>query len=229
MDKKYASREDIKIIQGIAVMLMVFHHLFGFPDRVSVSYYAPLDFGLIHLETIIAYFGRICVAIFSFCSGYGLYQKNMTIAQSGKWTLFGGYKEILQSIKKFYFRYWIVFIVFIPYGFYNNIYNFIPLQFVKNIFGIAYTYNKEWWYVFTYLRLLVIFPLLFIFIRRTIGKGNRKSFFTKSIAVICLLSLLLYLNNDTEAGILTYLITFYIGMLVAESDILKKFLGVKTN
>lgn len=44
---------------GIAILLMVFHHLFK-------SYIGPSA-----IQTI-AYFGKICVAIFAFISGYGL-------------------------------------------------------------------------------------------------------------------------------------------------------------
>lgn len=44
---------------GIAILLMVFHHLFK-------SYIGPSA-----IQTI-AYFGKICVAIFAFISGYAL-------------------------------------------------------------------------------------------------------------------------------------------------------------
>lgn len=222
MDKEFASRENIKMLQGISIMLMVFHHLFGFSDRISVPYYAPFDFKFIHLETILAYWGRICVAIFSFCSGYGLYQKNTKIVQKKKWTLLIGYKEIFYSIKKFYFCYWMIFITFVPYGFYKRIYEFVPLQFVKNVLGIACTYNKEWWYVYTYLRLLVVFPLLFYFAVIMIKKGYRKSFLSVSIAVIFLLFFILRISDDIKTGFLTCFLSFYIGMLVAEFNIFEK-------
>ena len=228
MDKEFVSRENIKMVQGIAIMLMVFHHLFGFPDRISVPYYAPFDFEFIHLETILAYFGRICVAMFAFCSGLGLYRKNSKIVQKSEWSLLTGYKEIFRSIKNFYFRYWVIFIVFIPYGFYKHIYEFVPVQFIKNVLGIACTYNKEWWYVYTYLRLLVVFPLLFSFAYIMKKKGYRKSFLAVSIALIFLFIFILRINDGMETGFLTYFISFYIGMLVAEFNIFEKIVyGIK--
>lgn len=32
------SKHDTKAMKGIAILLMVFHHLFAFPNRVSVEY-----------------------------------------------------------------------------------------------------------------------------------------------------------------------------------------------
>lgn len=221
MKKEFASKENIKMIQGIAVMLMVFHHLFGFPDRISATYYAPFDFNIIHLETMLAYFGRICVAIFIFCSGYGLYNKYKKMFVEHKWTLLKGYKIIFFSIKKFYLRYWIVFIFFIPYGFYSNIYEFIPLQLIKNIFGIACTYNKEWWYVYTYLRLLIVFPLLFNFVLFFIKRNSRMKLFAISLIVIFLLLFVVYKYDGLETSFLISLIMFYIGIIVAEFNILE--------
>lgn len=63
------------MIQGIAVTLMVIHHLLGFPERISVQYYHVLDFSFFHFETMLGYFGRICIAIFAFNSGYGIMKK----------------------------------------------------------------------------------------------------------------------------------------------------------
>ena len=39
MDKEFASRENIKMVQEIAILLMVFHHLFGFlyiSDKLTI-------------------------------------------------------------------------------------------------------------------------------------------------------------------------------------------------
>ena len=231
MNQEFVLKDDIKMIQGIAVMLMVFHHLFGFPDRIAVSYYAMFDFGFVHLETMLASFGRICVAIFSFCSGYGLYKKNVKLAQRTRWTLVDGYKEIFQSIRKFYFRYWMVFAFFIPYGFYKGIYEFVPLQFIKNVLGLACTYNKEWWYVYTYLRLLVVFPLLFYLTFIIMNKQRQKSFFVANVGVICLFTVAAYVSTETVVGFLSYFMAFYIGILAAAWNAferLLKFIKKKT-
>lgn len=224
MNQDVVSKDDIKMMQGIAVMLMVLHHLFGFPDRIAVPYYAMFNFSFANFEMMLASFGRICVAIFSFCSGYGLYQKNMKLVQRKRWTLAGGYKEIFQSIKKFYFRYWVVFVFFIPYGFYKGIYEFVPLQFLKNVFGIACTYNKEWWYVYTYLRLLIVFPLLFYLTFTMKNKGHQKSFFVANVVVICLFTVVIHVSAGSIVTFLSYLMVFYIGILVASWNVFERLL-----
>lgn len=218
INKEFATKKDFKMIQGVAVALMAFHHLFGFPERIDVPYIAPFDFEFIHIETILAYFGRICVSMFSFCSGYGLYQKNAKIDQEERWTLSRGYKECFHIVKRFYSRYWIVFLTFVPFGFYKHIYEFSALQFIKNVLGVACTYNGEWWYAYTYIRLVIIFPLLYSLARIMINKGQKKRLFLVSIMVVGFLYCV-SIGTDKEREFLTCLLTFCVGMLVASFNI----------
>lgn len=57
------SREDISVMKGLAIMAMICHHL------------NPPEF---HIQNIPWYWnmisnvGKVCVALFVFCSGYGL-------------------------------------------------------------------------------------------------------------------------------------------------------------
>ena len=57
---EFISKSDAVIIQSVAVMLMVWHHLFGFPDRINVPYMLLFD-SFFHIETILSYFG-LCKA-----------------------------------------------------------------------------------------------------------------------------------------------------------------------
>ena len=41
---QYISKNESIIIKSIAVMLMVFHHLFGFPERINSDYIIISDF-----------------------------------------------------------------------------------------------------------------------------------------------------------------------------------------
>ena len=65
----FISKEESKLLQGIAVCLMVFHHLFAFPERIAVPFSFVLNFSFLNIETLISYFGRICVALCAFNSG----------------------------------------------------------------------------------------------------------------------------------------------------------------
>ena len=70
-------RSDTKAVKGVAVVLMLFHHLVGFPERFPVGFagfrsiwQVLVDSG--YLEQL-AYAAKFCVAIFFFLGGYGLY------------------------------------------------------------------------------------------------------------------------------------------------------------
>ena len=60
----------------IAILLMVFHHFFGFDDFRNPQNYYIESFNIhgISFERMLAAFGKICVSIFAFFSGYALYK-----------------------------------------------------------------------------------------------------------------------------------------------------------
>ena len=103
----FISREDTKWIKGIAIILMLMHHLWAFPERIAGGElkYLFTFFG----ESSIAYFGafgKICVSLFFFIGGYGTY-----LSYAGKEF------DIVGKLKKLYISYWKVFVVFIPLAF----------------------------------------------------------------------------------------------------------------
>ena len=68
------TRKDTRIIKGAAICLMLWHHLFAFPERVTEGVFRSLlYFNDTNLSVCIGAFGRICVAVFTFLSGYGWY------------------------------------------------------------------------------------------------------------------------------------------------------------
>ncbi len=158
---EFISKSDAVIIQSVAVMLMVWHHLFGFPDRINVPYILLFDsffHSFFHIETILSYFGRICIVLFAFSSGYGLRKK--VISKGRVNGIFNNYKMILMQILKFFCRYWMVFFVFVPLGFIIKVYSFDGLEFFKAMFGNGSFYNAEWWYIGYYVRFLLLFPII---------------------------------------------------------------------
>ena len=155
----FISRKGSLMLQGCAAFLMVWHHLFGFPDRIDVPYQLVLD-PLFHIETLAAYFGRICIAIFAFCSGYGMGKKSEASGNIGTKLLFDNSRSAISHLWKFYTRYWIVFIAFVPIGFALSVYPIQAGTIVKSLLGMNCTYNAEWWYVGYYVIFLLLFPFL---------------------------------------------------------------------
>lgn len=88
------------MLQGFAVSLMVWHHLFGFPERVNVPYILVFD-SLFHIETLASYFGRICIAVFAFCSGYGMEKKALSEENKGLTSIAKNYGYTITHLLKF--------------------------------------------------------------------------------------------------------------------------------
>ena len=74
MEETYLKRNDTRILKGIAIIMMLAHHLWGFPDRVPNGGFSSNI--MIFDTNIIQYigdFGKFCVAFYMFLGGYGTY------------------------------------------------------------------------------------------------------------------------------------------------------------
>lgn len=158
------TKQDTKALKGIAVILMIMLHLWAFPERIagSLNYVISL-FGQTSLHYF-GCFGNICVDIFFFLGGYGLY-----ISSKGKKF------DLIIRIKKLYISYWKVFLIFIPVAFllFSNqmIYTadvqictrfngFNLTYLVANFFALESTYNSEWWFVKSYAIAILSYPVI---------------------------------------------------------------------
>ena len=68
--ENYISIEDSTLLYGVAIIMMIFHHLFCDPHRLGYNY-IPL-FNNYGIGAMIAIVGKLCVSIFAFISGYAL-------------------------------------------------------------------------------------------------------------------------------------------------------------
>ena len=199
------------MLQAVAVMLMVWHHLFAFPERIAVPYVLVLD-GLFHLETLMSYFGKICIAIFAFVSGYGMRKMTLTVGGIG---IIENYKRVFRQLLKFFGRYWMVFFVFIPVGYVLKVYPFDIRSFLYGVVG-ASAYNEEWWYITCYIQALVAFPvmtLLFDCLQKHASVCVR-------ILIGILIGALLFFKQDLFLhGWVMVLVCFTVGMFFVSNDI----------
>ena len=99
------SKNQVKITKGIAILFMLLLHLFC--TKAYQGLYTPLVFiEDTPLVYYLALFGDCCVAIYCFCSGYGLlisYKNN-----NEKYI-----KNNLIRIFKLYVNYWIILFIFV--------------------------------------------------------------------------------------------------------------------
>lgn len=154
------TKNDTQISKGVAIIGMVMLHLFCRLDDLP---YSPLIW--ISDTPLIYYFGLlgdVCVPIFCFCSGYAHY---LLYEQSGK-----QYKNrIPNKLLRFLCNYWIVVVLFSLLGLICGKSAAIPgsfSEFVGNIFLYKMSYNGAWWFVLTYIILLLLSPVLAKLVQR---------------------------------------------------------------
>lgn len=145
------SKQDSKMIKGVAVLWMLLIHLFC---RTEDLPYTPLlwlrDVPLIYY---IGLFGDMCVPIFCFVTGYAHYMQAERPDRSAKrWW----------SLLRFFITFWLIVIIFAVIGLIMKCENipFSPLLFILNCLTLRISYNGAWWYVNTYLLLVLLQPLL---------------------------------------------------------------------
>ena len=141
--------------KGIALMLILWHHLF----------YEKPEAGWVVFQT--ALLAKVCVAIYVLLSGYGLAES----AKKKKLEILSFYKK--RAIK-LYMNYWLIALIFIPIGtifmgrslesvFGENAYFglFIQMTGIHMFTDVGYGYNATWWFISLIIVLYAIFPFVF--------------------------------------------------------------------
>lgn len=158
MNDRLITKNKNLAIKFIAVVLMIVLHTFSFPERIkNVEYISIYLINGIPIEYYVGRFGAICVGIYLFLSGYGLY-----ISYNERIT----YKGIAKRIYKLYLNYWIIFLIFIPIGIILKRYSFDIENFILNFIGVKDSYNGEWWFLRLYIMLLLLYPIFIKYINK---------------------------------------------------------------
>ncbi len=208
------TKEQTNIAKGVAICLMFAHHLFAFSDRlVNGNNYIPL-IPFFNLEHQIGQFGNICVSIFLFLSGYGMFLGHLNSKETSL-------NYSIKKLKSFYSTYWLYFLIFVPIGilYFQRVtlwgsdqirYSADPRIFLENFLGWSATYNGEWWFVRLFVICLLIFPL-YTFL------GKRHVFWLSLISLfLYLLSRIIHLDHSGFLGFIYWQISFATGMICAK-------------
>lgn len=146
------SKNKSNVLKFIAVVLMILFHTFAFSERIEgYSYISLLSINNVPFEFYISKIGQICVSIFIFLSGYGMYIKYGNQKKV--------YRNIFEKLFRFYLNYCTVFLIFIPLGIIMGKYSFNLKYLLLNFIGIKSSYNGEWWFVRLYVMLLILYPI----------------------------------------------------------------------
>ncbi|OOM16558.1 acyltransferase family protein [Clostridium saccharobutylicum] len=226
MENLKFTRDDTSIAKGIAIICMFIHHLFTFPNRIkgSSEFISLFQFNGNNIEYWFGQYGRICVAMFLFFSGFGIYKqftKNNADVSS----------NVFKRLKNLYVNYWTVFIIFIPISFFTGYREFNLAEFFDNFIGYRSTYDGEWWFFELYVLVIATFPITV----KLIKNSSVSSFF--KIMVLAVLSRTVYVSLkdvplfNTFAGtifygelnlLLTWLPCFLMGVTFAKFDLFPK-------
>lgn len=148
------TKTDTQIAKGIAILGMVFLHLFC---RLTDLPYTPVFWvGEVPLIYYLGLFGDLCVPVFCFCSGYAHYLLYIRNGASYR-------KRIPGKLMRFLCNYWVVLILFSVLGLVVDRSGRIPGSFetfIGNFLLFGMNYNGAWWFVVTYILLLLLSPLL---------------------------------------------------------------------
>ena len=214
--------------KGAAVLLMLCHHLFFFKDRIPLG--SDMTTGIMisdwDLINIIGAFGKLCVGIFMFLGGYGLFCSYSSARKDPSGEKAGAF--FLKRIIRIYKGYWKVFLIFIPIGFlfFSDQTPITQDQYIAGVFSnfqikpvisnfvlMVSTINREWWFYRTYL-FAVFLGLIFIQVFK-----NRKNiyveFFTVALFLMITRGPLPYLAAKEGMGLNG---TFWYSNLLAIDD-----------
>lgn len=152
IEKGLISKRLSAFIKGVAIILMLLHHLFAYAERYPESINIISIFNNIKVEQIIGQFGKYCVPLFLFISGYGF-----SLSTSSKTPP----KYYINKIVKFFISYWVVFFIFVPISYFYSQWDFVRLDsynLLLNFFALSSSYNHEWWFALPYLLLIGLTP-----------------------------------------------------------------------
>lgn len=201
--RKTFTKECSRLMQGIAVLLMIYHHQFAisFPHESFV-------FGdALFIEQKIAWLCRICTSIFSFCSGYGI-----CLALSRNTTYFQNCISIIKKLYLFILSYWFILVCVAPFEIIKAGVSLKKILLAFTTYDMSF--NGGWWYVSQYIYMLILAPSL---MEMLVGMKNRE---TKKLLWGGGTALCIFIVSHffLHKGSSLFLLIFILGMLASYTN-----------
>lgn len=200
--------------KGIAIIFMVIHHLFW--NVPNIGYMV----GEMALSQRIGIIGKVCVAIFLYLSGIGLYKSSPENISYREF-----YKKKVGKLYENYLFIVLFSIIFSLLFFYDKFLLLVGtgisaiLRIILTSTGLQYYigyqgFNPSWWFMTVIITCYMVFPLIY----RGIKSSNYK------LLILCFAFLFL---NQIPLGrlkifdILFWLVPFILGVIVAHNKLLE--------
>lgn len=212
------TKKDSVSLQGVAIWMMVYHHIF-----LGVTVYVTA-FSFMTPEVVrrIGWFCKICVGIFAFISGYGMYHGMERLPGERFFDRLGaGYRYVLPHIFKLYGRLWLVLAIYLVY--YVGIigWTITAEDILGNVTALNPTCNGVWWYVEQYAKMLLLLPLGDLLLTPFAGKERKKKGIFYAAGAVLILVLAVALRRFGGLGAVVewfrpaFLAVFAVGYLTA--------------
>lgn len=148
------TKQDAVMTRGLAILSMLVLHLFC---RTGADVFGTPLLWLnetIPFVFLFGFFSEICVSLYSLCAGYA----QQIISEKGK----SSWKSNARRALRLMVNYWIVLVLFCVLGLIFAPGGDIPgklTDFLKSIV-LLHSYNGAWWYLRSYLILMLIPPMI---------------------------------------------------------------------
>lgn len=221
---KGLSKNDSLAIKGIAILIMLFHHLYCSVDRFENF---TVDFSPFSQSTVVSVslFFKICVSIFAFITGYGLLKSVSKIEFNNKNVFRWNVTRLIKTMSGFWLIYILSFVVTMiidrrPLEIYFNgsrirgiLYVLLDFLGLANFFDTP-TLNSTWWYMSAAIVFILIIPIIFMI--------SRKVGYLPVILVIVALPRLLKVGYPGGINGYSFILPVVFGMVFAEYNLFEK-------
>ena len=224
MLKSGLSKNDSVAIKGIAIILMLLHHLYVEPGRFEMYdvSFAPFTEGSV---IIISRLAKMCVCMFAFITGYGLL-KSISRVQLDKnnvtkWSI----SRLIKMLSGFWFVYVVSFIVTfilnrLPVTQYFQgriseglVYILIDFLGLANFFGTP-TLIGTWWYMSAAIVFVLIIPIAYM--------AAKKVGYLPIITIVYALARLIGKGYPGTVNIYSFIPSVLFGMMFADHNLFEK-------
>ncbi|MBQ4301445.1 MAG: acyltransferase [Lachnospiraceae bacterium] len=237
---RFISKEDSTALKGVAILWMIFHHLY---HQTALFDYLNLNFYPFKTDDVLnlGIYAKVCVAIFAFVSGYGLYISYRAFAKkyvakgsvvpfesnvpTTRW-IFERLKKLMctfATVASLSYIYFAIKSYFTGEEFFSKYGDTIServINIAADIGGISKlldtrSLNGAWWYISAAIIFVVIAPMIYSLLHKY------GSIFV--MGVIIVLPRILKLDYFGQTSIYVYMEVFAVGMVAAHADWFGRF------